>query len=220
MSSPTTSAIFTSSSRTGYISLIKDSGVQTIWHHHKRFFSIRLGCLVDFRNLASTPSQAAFPFDISPDLGLYRRRKLAASPVSLRNKKLNRIQLFWCHVFISSAFTRSEPMAQRIDVWTAAVAGTICENLAVAEKVGVDPWCSRCCSPPSAPSSFLAGVSSSLPCCCSPRFLVIAGDWRVRVLPRCWILFCSGHFCPSMTYSTSGWRMLITDCAVLLYCRN
>ena len=33
----------------------------------------------------------------------------------------------------------SEPIDQRIDGGTVVVSGTCCENLAVAEEVGVDP---------------------------------------------------------------------------------
>ena len=195
----------------------KDIGVLTIWHYHRKscFFSIRLRWRVEFWYLAIIPSQPAFPLGISPASGLYRRRKVAAAPVVLMNRKLNIIQFFWCHTFISLAFSMSKHIDIRIDARTAVVAGTCCEHLAVAEEVVADPWCSLCCPPSWSSSSSLAGVSYSVPCCC-PRLLVIAGDWRVRVLPHRWILFCPGHFCPSILCATSVWRILTTDCAILV----
>ena len=77
----------------------------------------------------------------------------------------------------------SEPIDQRIDVGMVVVAGTCCEDLAFAEDVGVDPYCSPCGSSSWSSCSSLAGVSSCAPFCC-PRHLVIAGDWRVGVLLR------------------------------------
>ena len=68
----------------------------------------------------------------------------------------------------------SEPIDQRIDVGTAVVAGIRCENLAVAEEVGVNPWCFPCCSPSWSSSSSLVGVSSPEPCCCCPRLIAIS----------------------------------------------